>query len=344
MTLLALVVIITIIVRFQCALYEGTLLSTRLGTLEAAKAAGKREKLASQFIEMKKEISASIASILILTVVADIAGSVVAGIFAGDALGPSMLPVFSVVLTLMILFLGEIVPKTLGVVYWRSLWPLIVWPLTVLKYMLYPAVIITQKFSNLLIRGHKAPSVTEEEILAVVRLGALEGQITPAESLLVHNIINLEDKQIQEIMTPRTVVFMLDSETTVSEAMKAVDKKGFTRIPVYEQDRENIVGYILIHDLFSAKTLSNPQAPIKSLVKPISFVPETSDSLALLTSFLKHRRHIAIVVDEYGGVAGVVTLEDLIETLLGKEIVDETDIVVDLQQRAREMKPQRPSN
>jgi CBS domain containing-hemolysin-like protein len=99
----------------------------------------------------------------------------------------------------------------------------------------------------------------------------------------------------------------------------------------------------LIHDLFSAKTLSNPQAPIKSLAKPISFVPETSDSLALLTSFLKHRRHIAIAVDEYGGVAGVVTLEDLIETLLGKEIVDETDIVVDLQQRAREMRPQRPS-
>ena len=209
--------------------------------------------------------------------------------------------------------------------------------------MLYPAVIATHKFANLLTRGHKAPSVTEEEILAVVRLGALEGQISQDESLLVHNIISLEDRQVQEIMTPRTVVFSLDADTTVGEALKAVDKKGFTRIPVYEGDRENIVGYIVIHDLFSAKTLSTPQTTIKSLVKPISFVPETRDSLALLTGFLKNRRHIAIVVDEYGGVAGVVTLEDLIETLLGKEIVDETDIVVDLQQRAREMRPQRPS-
>ena len=341
MTLLVVVVIITIIIRFQCALYEAILLSTRLGTLEAAKAAGNRE--ANRFIEMKKEISATIASILILTVVADTAGSAVAGIFAGEALGPSMLPVFSVVLALTILFVGEIVPKTLGAVYWRSLWPFTVWPMTIMKYMLYPAVIVTHKFSNLLIRGHKSPSVTEEEILAIVRLGALEGQITPAESLLVHNIINLEDKQIQEIMTPRTVVFTLDAETTVGDAMKAVDKKGFTRIPVYERDPENIIGYIVIHDLFSVKTLSSPHTPIKSLAKPISFIPETSDSLALLTSFLKHRRHIAVVVDEYGGVAGVVTLEDLIETLLGKEIVDETDTVVDLQQRAREMKPQRPS-
>jgi len=343
MTLLVLVVIITIVVRFQCALYEAVLLSTRLATLEAAKAVTGQKRIATRFVEMKKEISAAIASILILTVVADTAGSAVAGIFAGEALGSSMLPVFSVVLALTILFIGEIVPKTLGAVYWRNLWPFVVWPLTIMKYMLYPAVIVTHKFSNLLIRGHKAPSVTEEEILAVVRLGALEGQITPAESLLVHNIINLEDKQIQEIMTPRTVVFSMDADTTVGEALKAVDKKGFTRIPVYERDRENIIGYILIHDLFSAKTLSNPQATIKSLVKAISFVPETSDSLALLTGFLKHRRHIAIVVDEYGGVAGVVTLEDLIETLLGKEIVDETDIVVDLQQRAREMKPQRPS-
>jgi CBS domain containing-hemolysin-like protein len=343
MMLLILIVAITIIIRFQCALYEGVFLSTRRGTLEAAKASGSREKLATQFIEMKKEISATIASILILTVVADIAGSTVAGIFAGEALGPSMLPLFSVVLTLIILFFGEIVPKTVGVVYWRILWPFIVWPLMIMQYILYPIVVLTNQFSNLLTRGYRAPGITEEEILASVRLGALEGQITPDESLLVHNIVHLEDKKIEEIMTPRMVVFSLNSETRVSEAVKEVDKKGFTRIPIYERDRENVTGYVMIQDLFSAQTLNNPELPIKHLAKPISFVPETNDSLSLLTNFLKHRRHIAMVVDEYGGIAGLVTLEDLIETLLGKEIVDETDMVVDLQQRAREMKPQRPT-
>jgi len=209
--------------------------------------------------------------------------------------------------------------------------------------MLYPAVIVTQKFSNLLTRGHKAPSVTEEEILAAVRLGALEGQITPGESVLVHNIISLEDKQIREIMTPRTVIFSLDTDMSVGEAIKAVDRKGFTRIPVYEKDSENITGYIIIHDLFSAKTLSDPDAPIKAIAKPITFVPETKNALALLTIFLKQRRHITVAVDEYGGIAGLVTLEDLIETVLGDEIVDETDVVVDLQERARQLKRQHPS-
>jgi CBS domain containing-hemolysin-like protein len=213
-----------------------------------------------------------------------------------------------------------------------------------MKYLLYPAVVITQKLSNLLARGHKARSVTEEEILAAVRMGAKEGEITYAESELVHNIIALENKEIREIMTPRTVIFSLDASMTVAEAIKEADQKGFTRIPIYEGDRESIIGYILRHDLFSAKALENSQARIRSLAKPVSFVPETKNALALLTMSLHHRRHIFVVVDEYGGVAGLVTLEDLIETLLGKEIVDETDKAVDLQEMARRRRPQVPSD
>jgi len=174
-------------------------------------------------------------------------------------------------------------------------------------------------------------------------MGAQEGQITDAESELVHNIIALEDSQISDIMTPRTVIFSLDASMPVAEAAKAADQKGFTRIPIYEGDRENIMGYILRHNLFSAKALENPQAPIKSMAKPISFVPETNNALALLSMSLQHRRHIFVVVDEYGGVAGLVTLEDLIETLLGKEIVDETDIAVDLREIARKRRRQDPS-
>lgn len=343
MTVLIVIVALTLLISFTCSLSEAALYSCRMSALEVAKATGRHAGLAERLIEMKRNIAVPISAIVILDTVTDTAGATVAGMYVAQALGHSWAPLFTVLFTVGVLLFGEIAPKTLGVVYWRTFWPVIVWPVTVIKYFLYPIIILTQAFAGLITHGKKTPQITEEEILAVVRLGATEGQITAAESLLVHNIINLEDKQIQEIMTPRTVVFSLDAETTVGDALKAVDKKGFTRIPVYERDRENIIGYILIHDLFSAKTLSNPQATIKSLVKPISFVPETSDSLALLTGFLKNRRHIAIVVDEYGGVAGVVTLEDLIETLLGKEIVDETDIVVDLRQRAREMKPQRPS-
>jgi CBS domain containing-hemolysin-like protein len=343
MTILLVVVLVTITVLFFCALLEATLYTTRLGTLEASIGRGEQVSLAQRLVEMKVNIAAPIASILILNTVANTVGATVAGALAGDVLGPGMLTIFSAILTLAVLFFGEIMPKTLAAVYWRQLWPYIVWPLVALRYSLYPLVAITQRFSNLLTRGHSTPTITEDEILAAVRMGATAGQITLGESQLVHNIINLENKSIREIMTPRTVVFSLDAHLSVSEAMKAMDQKGFTRIPIYEEDRENIVGYITIHDLVSAKTLSNPQAPIKNIAKAISFVPSTRDALGVLTMFLQQRMHITIVVDEYGGVAGLLTLEDLIETLLGKEIVDETDRVVDLQERARQLGRQYPS-
>ena len=343
MTLLAVVVFITLIVSFHASLFEAIVYSTRLGTLEASRAAGKNERLAEQFIEMKKKIAATIASILILNTVANTAGATLAGFYASEAFGPANVPLFSVLFTLLILFFGEIMPKTLGAVYWRLLWPMIVWPLKTIKYLIYPAILVSQKFANFFIRGKSMPYITEDEILAAVRMGASEGEITHGESVLVHNIINLENKSVRDIMTPRTVIFSLDAEMTVREAVKAVDGKGFTRVPIYKGDGENVVGYVMIHDLFSVKTLESPDLQIRSIARPISFVPSTRDSLALLTSFLKHRRHIAMAVDEYGGIAGLVTLEDLIETLLGNEIVDETDRVVDLQERARLHNQQRPS-
>ncbi len=264
-----------------------------------------------------------------------------AGFFASEVFGASQLTLFSIFLTFLILLFGEILPKTLGAVHWRDIWHLVVWPVTVLKYVLYPAVVLTQKFSGLFTKGKKTTTMTEDEILAAVRMGAIEGEISQNESELVHNIINLENKPVREIMTPRTVIFSLNAEMTVNEALKAVDRRGFTRIPIYEKDGENITGYIIIHDLYSVKTMSEPGLPIKAIAKPITFTPATGNSLALLAKFLKQRRHIAVVVDEYGGVAGLVTLEDLIETFLGDEIVDETDRAVDLQETARQISSQR---
>jgi CBS domain containing-hemolysin-like protein len=343
MTLLVLVMLFTVLISAHTNLFEATLLSTRIGTLEASVATRQRSALARRLLEMKRNIAVPIVAILILNTAANTAGATLAGLYAAEALGAAAVPLFSVVFTLLILFVGEIMPKTLGVVHWRRLWPAIVWPLIFMKYVLYPAIYVTQQFANMFTGGQKYPGITEEEILAAVRMGATEGQITHDESLLVHNIIYLENKPVYEIMTPRTVIFSLDAQMSVKEASRTADGRGFTRIPIYEHDRENITGYIITHDLFSAKTLSRPDQPIRSIAKPITFVPETTDSLAVLTTFLKGRRHIAIVIDEYGGVAGLVTLEDLIETVLGREIVDETDTVVDLQERARQTTRQRPT-
>ncbi len=305
-----------------------------MGALEAAKTKGKFKGLARQMIVMKKQIAVPIAAILILNTLANTAGATIAGMYAHSVLGAAMVPLFSVFFTLAILFIAEIMPKTLGAVYWRNIWPFIVWPIAGMKFLMYPFIIVTQRFTGLMTRGSTPPPVTEEEILGVIRLGAKEGEISLLESQMVHNIISLEDRLVHEIMTPRTVVFSLSESLTVKEAYELACKKGFTRIPVYRNDKENVTGYVMFHDLGSEKNIQDPDKTLMSIAKPMSFVDEKENCLTSLTVFLKKRRHIAIVNDAYGGVAGLITLEDLLETILGAEIVDETDKEIDMQKAA----------
>jgi CBS domain containing-hemolysin-like protein len=335
MIILLTVVFLTLFISSQCSLYESTLYSTRIGTLEAAKVSGKSRKLATKMIKLKKEISIPIAAILILNTIANTAGATVAGMYAHKALGSALVPVFSIVFTLCILFFSEIIPKTLGAFHWRKIWPFIVWPLTIMNKSLYPIIKITEKLSDILTGGKPMPQITEEEILGAIRLGHKEGEISEWESQVAHNIINLENKQIREVMTPRTVMYLLDSTLSVNAALKEIGKRGITRIPVYEQDKDNITGYVTIHDLASTEVMGKPEAELSPLIKPITFQPATKDCLVLLTEFLRKRYQIAIVEDEYGSVVGLITLEDLMETLLGTEIVDEKDVEPDLQKLAR---------
>lgn len=341
MSVLVLVVFLTLLVSALCSLFEATLYSTRLGTLEAARTDPHKGKLARRFMTMKRQVDVPIAAILILNTIANTAGATLAGMFAARLLGTSKVVVFSIALTLSILVLSEIIPKTLGVVYWRRLWPLIVWPLTGMKVALYPAIAITRKLTTALTQGHPTSPITEEEIIAMAHLGAQVGEITPQESRMVHNIISLENQQVRDIMTPRTVIFSLDAASSVEAALPLASEKGLTRIPVYEGEREHIVGYVTFQELSMAYIKGQGQTQLGSMTKDISFLPESANCLTVLTSFLRGRRHIAMVSDTYGGVAGLVTLEDLIETVLGTEIVDETDRVVDLQKSARQRRRRR---
>jgi CBS domain containing-hemolysin-like protein len=336
MAILFLVVILTLGISALCSLFEATLYSTRMGALEAVSSGGRLGPLAKRLISMKRQIDVPIAAILILNTIANTAGATIAGMYAANILAPQFAIPFSICFTLGILFLAEILPKTIGAVYWRRLWPFIVWPLTMIRYALQPALIITQAFTRILTRGQSIPPVTEDEIIAMARLGAQSGEISAEESVMVRNIIELENKLVRHIMTPRPVMFALDANMTVAEALPLVSAKGFTRIPIYEDDREHIVGYVVFQELSAARLSHLAHTPLRDYAKTMSFISETVNCLTLLTTFLKFRRHIAIVSDEYGGVAGLITLEDLIETLLGTEIVDETDRVVDLQQIARQ--------
>lgn len=341
MFVLVTVVILTLLISAQCSLFEAVLYSTRLGTLETEKNEGRRRYKAAKFIEMKNQISVPLSAILILNTAAHTVGSVIAGRYAHEVLGASWFPLFSTLFTLIILFFGEIIPKNLGAVHWRYFWHLIILPLNTIKYLLYPLIFIAHKLSDAMTPKSPTPPVTEEDILGAIRLGVKDGEISPIESKMLNNIIRLEEKEIRRIMTPRTVMFTLDERMTVEEAFDKAIEEGFSRIPVYREHKENIVGYVMLHDLSSAKLLAKPDIRLASLVKPIPIVPENQNCLILLTEFLKKRRHIAITCDEYGGVSGLVTLEDVIETMLGAEIVDENDSVVDLQKLARKQRQKR---
>ena len=339
MAILISVVAVTLMVSAMCSLFEAVLYSARMGALEMAKA-GDDENMtqrAAQMLQMKKHVAAPISAILILNTVANTAGATLSGMYCHKVLGDQYILIFSIGLTLGILFISEIIPKTFGAVHWRGLWPYTVRPILVMRCILGPAIWLIHQLTRFITSGQTTSSATEEEILALMNVSEREGEITAEENAMVQSIINLEDKLAQDVMTPRTVMSTLDSMTTLEDAIPTAANAAFSRFPIYKDEREEIIGYILTRDLYAAAIRNKKQAVV-ALAKDIEFVPETANCLTLLNTFLKHRHHIAIVTDEYGGLAGLITLEDLIETALGSEIVDETDRATDLQALARRRK------
>ena len=336
MIILIIVIAATLTISMHCSLFEAVLYSTRRAELEAALRAHKHVRQARDLIKMKKTIAGPLASILILNTVANTAGATLAGSLANSVLGSQWVVWLSIGLTMCILVFSEILPKTLGAVYWRFFWPFIVTPLKLLNWILFPFVRMSLALTRVITNKQSSVSVTEDEILAMVRLGAREGEITDMESRMVVNIIGLEERIARDVMTPRTVIYALSAECPADQVYEPAYAKGFNRIPVYENSFEDIRGYVLLKDL-ARMARHQPEDPIRSLEKAVSFVPENMNCLTLLRHLLKRREQICIVVDEYGGIEGLVTLEDIVEEIIGEEIVDETDRVENLQEQARKL-------
>jgi CBS domain containing-hemolysin-like protein len=207
-----------------------------------------------------------------------------------------------------------------------------------MQYALFPFIWLSQKLTSL-ITSTDTSHITEDEILALVKLGASAGEISQEESRMVRNIIGLDRIPVKRIMTPRNVMFSLSANTNIEKGLPEFYSNGFSRAPIYDEDREHITGYVLVQDLLNPAILDKKHQLLTEFKKRISFYPETANCLTILTEFIKKKRQIAIISDEFGGVAGLVTLEDLMETILGKEIVDERDTVDDMQKIARKKLP-----
>ena len=316
-----------------CSLFEAVLYSVPERHVEAMAQAEKRS--ARMFKGMREEVEKPIAAILTLNTIANTAGAAFAGAAAAVVFGHESLGIFSAFFTVAILVFSEIVPKTAGVIYGSSLIPLVAYPLQGLVWVMRPAIWLSSLITTFISRGAKGDTVTPEEISILARMSLRAGKIHPYQERAIENILTLQSKAVKEVMTPRTVIFSLSEHLTLNEACDAATKWEHSRFPVYDQDQEDVVGWVLTKELFHALAQGRGEEQLSELMRPVHFVVETAPLSTVLTEFLELREHLFVVLDEYGGLAGLITLEDILEEILGREIVDESDEVADKRELAR---------
>ncbi len=327
-------VLLALLFSFLCSIAEAVLLSITPSYIEEQKE--KNPKRAALLKRLKQDnVDRSLAAILTLNTIAHTVGAIGAGAKATVVFGSAWFGVFSAAMTLMILFLSEIVPKTIGAIYWPKLVGATVVFVRTLIVILFPIVWISEKMTKFISRGKNLHIFSRDEFVAMAKVGEQSGQIDDNEARIIKNLFRFGSLNVTDIMTPRTVIAALSEDTLVADASEYVAKIPFSRIPIYKKDIDDITGFVLRDDVLLRDNQERGSEALKTLRREILIVPESVALTGLLENFLKGRQHIAIVVDEYGGTIGLVTLEDLVETLMGLEIVDEMDTVVDMRVLAR---------
>jgi CBS domain containing-hemolysin-like protein len=339
MTLLVTYLGIAIGVSFLCSVLEAVLLSITPGFVESQMQKMPRRALALK--RVKENLDQSISSILILNTFAHTMGAAGVGAQAVDVFGPRWETLIAFLLTLAILYFSEIIPKTLGATYWKKLALPSAHIIGVLVKLLFPFVWLSARLTGLFSNGGHASQVSREELAALARLGARHGSLGSQESELLGNILKLRDIHTEEILTPRTVVCAIQVEGSVSAALAKLEDVPFTRIPVYEENIDAVRGLVFRPRIFEAERDGAGEKPLADYLSPLHRVSEELPVLRLLDLFIKRREHMFLVEDKYGQTAGIVTLEDAVETLLGREIMDESDAVEDMQQLAKSKYRQR---
>lgn len=333
MTLLLIYLAIAIGVSFLCSVLEAVLLSVSPSFVEDM--AERRPAAGRMLKQVRTRLDESLSSILILNTFAHTMGAAGVGSQAVQVFGEKWQTLIAVLLTLAILYFSEIIPKTLGATYWRKLAAPSAVVISWLVRLVYPLVWISTRLTKLFNHGKKG-GITREEIIALASLGQKEGTLVSRESDYLENLLRLREIRTEEVLTPRSVVHMLQKDQTVSEALDQSQTNQFSRMPVYGQTKDEILGKVLRRDLYQAERAGQGNEPVESFIIPIGRVSEKLPVQHLLDMFIRQHDHMVLVEDEFGQTAGIVTLEDAIETLLGREIIDETDAVADMQALARD--------
>lgn len=333
MTLLFVYMAIALGASFLCSILEAVLLSVTPS--HVARLQHEHPAIGRRLHHLKTHIDRPLAAILSLNTIAHTVGAAGVGAEAQRLWGSGVLAATSAVLTLLILFLSEIIPKTLGAMFWRRLTGFVAAVLPPLILVLSPLVWLSARITRFMKRGSEAERLSREEFAALARLGAEQGVFDASEMRVLTGLLRFRSLTAGDVMTPRTVVHALDETTTVGDAIADSQSMGFSRIPLWRGSPDHVVGYVLKDQLLLEAARDRHRKPVRELSRPALMVPATLTLPALFERLLDEREHIAVVIDEYGGLDGVVTMEDVVETLIGLEIVDEMDSVEDMRAMAR---------
>jgi len=320
-------------VSFLCSLLESVLLSTPLSYITMREDEG--DKNAALFMKLKSEPDRPLTAILSLNTIANTLGAAAVGHQATALSGSHAFGWVSALMTLLILVFSEIVPKSIGTSHWKDL----IWLGRIMKFLmvlLYPLVWLVEKLRQAIGTGEPDTGISREEVSAMANIGEEEGVIDNSENKVIQNIIKLDDIKAYEVMTPRVVAAIASENMTLKNFYKQEDLSHNSRIPVYSDSPEFITGYVLRNDVLEDLAEDKFDTKLKSIKRSISAFHEETSVSDVWESLLKNKDQIALIIDDYGCFQGIITLEDIIETILGMEIIDESDTVTDMQQYARE--------
>ncbi|BAZ05894.1 hemolysin family protein [Calothrix sp. NIES-3974] len=326
------VVLIVIFGSALCSSVETALFS--VSVLKVRQLAQSSNPAAIALLAIRENMNRPIAAIVILNNIFNIVGSILTGSIATQMLGDTWLGIFSGVFTFLIIIFGEIIPKTIGERYSESIALLAALPVTGLAILFTPLVWLIENVTAPFVKGKKRPTTNEAEIKLLANIGQQEGIIETDEAEMIQRVFRLNDVTASDLMTPRIMLTYIRGNLTLAEAKQDIIASQHTRIIVVDESIDQVIGFALKQNLLTAMVEGNHHEKIANLARKVHFVPEIIRADKLLKNFIEAREHLAVVVDEYGCVVGVVTLEDVLEVITG-EIVDETDRTVDLQEIAR---------
>ena len=336
MGLLLLFLVITLLVSFLCSTLESVLMTTTLSYISLREDEG--DKAAVLFKKYKLDTERPLAAILSLNTIANTVGSVGIGMQATLVFGNAWVGLVSAIVTLLILIFAEIIPKTIGTTYWKSLMSFTAYTIRGLIVIMFPLVLLVHYITKVFRKEDTLVdnAVSREEVSAIANVGEEEGVIEQDENKIIQNIIRLDEIKAFEVMTPRVVAAIASEKMTLREYYDSDAYDHFSRIPVYAESPEFITGYVLRDDALEDLAEDHFDTKLGDIKRSLPYFNEDTSISDIFDAMLKQKSQIALVIDEYGCFQGIITLEDIIETIFGFEIIDENDVITDMQQYARE--------